>query len=85
MEQARLWDFGDYPEVCIDGVGDMQFINTQARLLLFRWKRIDAIWRPVVVATIAAPTDMISSSARIAPLIERALGTAPQPRRDLLN
>lgn len=85
VEDAKLLDFADYPEISIDGVGDMQFINRHACLFLFRWKRIDGIWQPVVVATIAAPADMINGPTRIAPLIEKALGAPPHKGGDLLN
>jgi hypothetical protein len=72
-----LLDFGDYPHIHADGVGDMHFINQQACLLLFRWKKVDGLFRPVVVGTVSAPIAMISPASRIKPLIEQALTRAP--------
>jgi hypothetical protein len=85
LEDTTLLDFADYPEIAIDGVGDMQFIGRQAYMLLFRWKRIDGVWRPVVVAAVNAPAEMVSSPAQIAPLIGKAMAAVPQKGGDLLN
>ena len=85
MEDTKLLDFADYPEIAIDGIGDMQFVNRQAYVSLFQWRRIDAIWRPVVVAVIKAPANMINSPASTIPLIAKALASIPQEGFNLLN
>jgi hypothetical protein len=50
-----LLDFGDYPEIYSDGIGQVTYIGHHAHLLLFRWKRIDGIWQPVVVGDLIRP------------------------------
>lgn len=76
-ERSGLLDFGDYPHIHCDGVGDIQYINGETRLFLFRWRRLDLIWRPVTVASISAPSALVSTIEAVKPLIERALTVAP--------
>jgi hypothetical protein len=57
----RIVDFGDYPEIRTDGIADVQFIGNDVHFLQFRWKRIDSIWRPVIVVNLIRPVARIAA------------------------
>jgi hypothetical protein len=54
-KMQTLLDFGDYPEIDTDGVGDVQAIGHKAIIYMFRWRRIDGLFQPVIVAAVARP------------------------------
>jgi hypothetical protein len=47
---TSILDFHDYPEIETDGVAEMSIVRHTAWLRMFRWRRIDGLWRAVVVA-----------------------------------
>jgi hypothetical protein len=63
----------------------MHLINKQACLYLFRWRKVDGVFRPVIVGSVSAPLDLISPASRIKPLIEQALTREPRRLGDGLH
>ena len=47
---TSILDFHDYPEIETGGMAEMSTVRYMAWLRMFRWRRIDGLWRAVVVA-----------------------------------
>ena len=47
---ASIVDFHDYLETEIDGMAEVSIVRHTTWLRMFRWRRIDGLWRAVVVA-----------------------------------
>ena len=45
-----ILDFRNYLEIETDGVPEVSIVRHTAWLRMFRWRRIDGLWRAVVVA-----------------------------------
>src|SRR5258706_6540652 len=50
-------DFQDYPEIATHGVAGVTIIGSKAWIRMFRWKRIDRLWWPVICAAISRPLE----------------------------
>jgi len=68
---SNLFEFGSYPEIYADGIGDIQVLGGNARLVYFTWQRIDGVFRRSIVATmirhvssLAADFDLIASAKK---------------------
>jgi hypothetical protein len=66
MENNQLLDFGNYPEIHADGLGDVLFHQDKAHFILFGWKRIDGVWRRIVVGTITRPISSVTLEQTVA-------------------
>jgi hypothetical protein len=47
---ASIVDFHDYLETEIDGMAEVSIVRHTTWLRMFRWRRIDELWRTVLVA-----------------------------------
>lgn len=54
-ETDALLDTGGHPEVFADGLGDVQFVGANARLVLFAWRKMGGVYRRCVVAEMIRP------------------------------
>lgn len=59
MDDTRLLDLGNYPEIQADGLGDVMFHEGKAHFVLFGWRRIDGVWRRVIVGLIIRPASSL--------------------------
>lgn len=48
----RLVEYGEYPEISADGVGDLKVIGTKLYIVLFRWRRVDGIYQRCICGEI---------------------------------
>jgi hypothetical protein len=55
VDSKRLIEYGEYPEIYADGVGDAHAIGTNLSILLFRWRRVDGIFQRCVSAELVRP------------------------------
>lgn len=63
---------GNYPEIYVDSVAEVQFLGNNSRVLYFTWQRIDGVFRRVVNVSIVRPTAGLMDGLR---LIEKAKET----------
>jgi hypothetical protein len=56
-QKPNVLDFGDYAEVETDGVASMAVIGCRAWIHMFRWRRIDLIWQPVLCLAVSRPLE----------------------------
>lgn len=57
LMDTNVLDFGDYPEIETDGIADVSIIRHTAWLRMFRWRKIDGIWRAVVCLAVSRPVE----------------------------
>jgi hypothetical protein len=54
---TNVLDFGDYPEIETDRVADVSIVRHTAWLRMFRWRRIDGVWHPVICLAMSRPVE----------------------------
>src|SRR5437763_12656884 len=52
-------DFGQVPEIYIDGVAAVDILGVNARLKLFTWQKIDGVFRKVIAVNVIQPVTSI--------------------------
>ena len=55
MEDTRLLDYGNYPQIDADSIGDLQFLPFKTRVVLFAWQKVDGVFRKVIVGAVSRP------------------------------
>lgn len=53
----NLLDYGDYPEIHADAIGDVQYLQYKTRILLYEWRKVGGIFRRVVVGAVSRPKE----------------------------
>ena len=75
VKTTKLLDFGDYPHIYCDGIGDVHYIGANATMYPFVWRRIEGIFQPVISAVVVRP--IATMTPHIDEMIERALALPP--------
>jgi hypothetical protein len=52
-------DFGQVPEIYIDGIAAVDILGVNARLRFFTWQRIDGVFRKVIALNVIQPVTSI--------------------------
>lgn len=58
-ESNKIYDFNDYPILSAYNVHEIQFLRTDARVVLFDWVPIDGVWRKKLIGVIKRPAHTI--------------------------
>jgi hypothetical protein len=66
-----LIDFGDYPEIYADGLGEVQITGVNARLLFFRWRKMDGVFRRQIASAITRPVASLAADAFVIEMAKR--------------
>ena len=53
----NLLDYGDYPEIHADSIGDVQYLQYKTRILFFEWRKVGGVFRRVTVGAISRPKE----------------------------
>lgn len=53
---VELLDFGDYPEIPCDGVGDVYIAGDRTHVMLFKWMKFEGVIRRVIAAHVIRPS-----------------------------
>jgi hypothetical protein len=53
-------DMGDAPEIYSDGIAEVHLVGTNARLMLFVWRRVDGVFRRVLAYTSIRPVSSLA-------------------------
>jgi hypothetical protein len=75
-----LIDMGGYPEIYADGLGDVEVVGSNARLVLFNWRRIDGVFRRQTCATVIRPVASLSCDFSTYSSLSRCLRRRPRSR-----
>ena len=54
-DDLSLVDCGNHPEIYADAIGDMWIKNGLVNFIFFRWRKMDGVFRRVIVAEIHRP------------------------------
>lgn len=71
-----LLDLGGYPEFFSHGIGEVHIGSEVSELLFYRWRKIEGVWRRVIVAVTTRPTTQLMQGNRT---IAQALCGAGEP------
>jgi hypothetical protein len=76
---SELIEINAVPEIYSDGVGDIQVLGCNARVLFFTWQKLDGVFQRVVVASVVQPVASLGADTE---LIRHAKANpAPAPSR----
>jgi hypothetical protein len=56
----ELLDLGNYPEIFADGIGDVFSIGRMAHVVLFRWHKVDGVFRKIIAGEVIRPVGAVS-------------------------
>lgn len=70
LDRAKLVDLGGYPEIYADGIGAIEEIGGNVRMISFTWRRIDGVFRKCIVVSIVRPARSIAEAV---PLFQTAM------------
>jgi hypothetical protein len=54
---TRILDFADYPEISTHGVADVTIVGGKAWIRMFRWRRFEGVFRPMIVLAVGRPAE----------------------------
>lgn len=63
VQDNKLLDFGNYPEIDAAGIGDFHLIGDRLRFVLFDWYKIDNVWQRKIVGMAKMPLISIPAAS----------------------
>lgn len=67
----QLVELGDAPEIYADGIAAVYITGEMARVVLYSWRRLGGVFRPVTVATIVRPVSSLEGFDRMTAAAKR--------------
>jgi hypothetical protein len=60
MEDTGLLDLGNYPEIFADGIGDVFTVGPMAHVILFKWHKLNGVFRRIIAGEVIRPVGAVS-------------------------
>ena len=76
-DESELCDFGQYPEIYADGVGEIQILGVNARVMFFSWQRMEGVFRRTIVATVVRPVSSLGADFDLIESVKKRPAFAP--------
>lgn len=59
--EGSLLDLGDYPDIFSVGIAEVHNLGGNLQGILFRWQKLDGVWRRRIVGTVTRPAAGLDS------------------------
>ena len=57
---TELLDLGNYPEIFADGIGDVFTVGSMAHVILFKWHKLDGVFRRIIAGEVIRPVGAVT-------------------------